>query len=487
MQRLLRDKLEPVVDAMRPGGSGDPFAGLDSHEREELATLYRLGFPQGDEHMIAAPMGQIWLWSSIADQLVEQDPGYFEQFWTAPGYVGHDLPSAVQDDVIDLVTRVDRVVTVGELLQDPAYAGPEFELIRNTALIMAATAGADLPFAVELRGLPGGYRLGAQLRLTGGDAAGRTLYCTGTAGDLLTADGHGEANLNRFRGVRPGDEIHVDNRRFLAFCYFHRHHLMDDPQFDALRVGGMPVYPQHPVPLMSPLMGVSYTGHYEGKLLWIHHTHDSSLWPPQGIIYADAVRRAQGEEGARENFRLQWTENAEHVPPQFIPHAPARSCDTWLVDYFPIIEQGLADLIAWVEDGVAPSGTRFEYSQGQVALPSSAADRGGVQPVVAVTANGGVRTEVKPGDPVTLEVDAQAPPAGGTIISAEWDFDGTGAFPFRHEVEGTNTAVRLSTTHVYDAPGTYFVTARVSAHRDGDVDTRYRRLTNVASARVVVR
>ena len=41
-----------VIDAMQPGGSGDPFAGLTSHEREELASLYKQGFPFGDEFMI---------------------------------------------------------------------------------------------------------------------------------------------------------------------------------------------------------------------------------------------------------------------------------------------------------------------------------------------------------------------------------------------------------------------------------------------------
>jgi hypothetical protein len=47
------------VDTRQPGG-GDPFAGLDAHGREELATLYRLGLPRGAEHMIAAPMGRFW-------------------------------------------------------------------------------------------------------------------------------------------------------------------------------------------------------------------------------------------------------------------------------------------------------------------------------------------------------------------------------------------------------------------------------------------
>src|ERR1700685_418000 len=101
VQRLLRrgDTMDQLIDATQPGGSGDPFEGLDTHAREELASLYRQGFPRGDEFMIATPMGQIWLWSSIADLLVEQDPSYFEAFWTKPGYVGHDLPAAVESDL----------------------------------------------------------------------------------------------------------------------------------------------------------------------------------------------------------------------------------------------------------------------------------------------------------------------------------------------------------------------------------------------------
>jgi hypothetical protein len=68
-QRILGDKLEDVIDAMAPGGSGDPFATLDTHQREELASLYRQGYPRGDEFMIGQPMGQTWLWTSILDDL----------------------------------------------------------------------------------------------------------------------------------------------------------------------------------------------------------------------------------------------------------------------------------------------------------------------------------------------------------------------------------------------------------------------------------
>jgi len=487
VQRLLRhgDTIDRLIDAMQPGGSGNPFDGLDTHEREELASLYRQGFPRGDEFMIATPMGQIWLWSSIADLLVEQDPAYFADFWAKPGYIGHDLPAAVDADVIDVVTTVSRVVTARDLLTDPEFEAPEYMLIKTMAAIMAGEAGMDTAYAIEVKGLSDGYRLGAGLQLRSGGAAGRQLYCIGTAGDLFSCDGHGEANLKRFEGVKVGDAIHVDNRKFLAFCYFHRHHVMDEAQFDSLRVDGTPIYQQHPIPLMSPLMGVSYTGHYAGKLLWIHHTHDSSLWPSQGIIYQGAVLLAQGAAGA-ENFRIQWTENAEHIPPTYLPNSSRRATATWLIDYFPVIEQGLADLIQWVEEGVAPPGTAFEYVDGRVKLPTSATERGGVQPVVAVSANGEIRAEVKAGEPVRLEVIAEVPPNAGTIISAEWDFDGWGSFPFHHDLDGSDTSVRLSTTHSYDAPGTYFATARVCSNREGKVDSQFRRLPNLASARIVV-
>ena len=208
--------------------------------------------------------------------------------------------------------------------------------------------------------------------------------------------------------------------------------------------------------------------------------------PRRASSTSGAVLQAQGAAAAAEKFRLQWTENAEHIPPTYLPNSSRRATATWLIDYFPIIEQGLADLVQWVEDGVAPPSTTFEYVEGRVKLPAGAAERGGVQPVVTVSANGRIRTEVTTGEPVRLEVSAEVPPNAGTIVAVEWDFDGWGSFPFHHELDGSDTAVRLSTTHVYDTPGTYFATARVYSNREGKVDSLFRRLPNLASARIVV-
>ena len=488
VQRLLGERIIEVADAVAPGGSGNPYLGLTTHQREELASLYRQGFPMGDEFIISQPFGQIWLWTSIADMLEEQDPEYFRDFWTEPGYIGHDEPDLVVPDIIDVTATVSRVLTAQDLATEPDYAGPEFTTMRNLAMIMAAMSGDfALPIAVKLDGVGSGYRLGTGVKVTSGEAKGRQLYASGVAGDVFSCDGPGEANIERFRGVQPGDTVHVDNRKFLAFCYFARHHIMDDEQFDSLRVDGVPLHRQHPVPFMSSLMGVSYSGELQGKLLWVHHTHDASLWPPQGVIYERAVQVAMGD-SALDHYCLRWTQNAEHMPPAFIPSPPNRAASTWLIASHPIIEQSLQDLIDWVEHGVRPAGTRYTYAEGQVRLPDDAAERGGIQPVVRVTANGGARAKVAVGEAIAIEVAAELPPGAGGIVGIEWDFDGTGAFPTMIAgIDGTAARLVESTTHSYEAPGTYFVTARVSAHRHGDVTAQFRRVTNVAQARVVVR
>ncbi|MCU1692064.1 MAG: hypothetical protein JWM64_1155 [Frankiales bacterium] len=487
VQRVLKDKIVQVTDAMAAGGSGNPFAGLSTHQAEELANLYRLGYPRGDEFMIGQPMGQIWLWSSMADDLQKQDPEYFEAFWTKPGYVGHDAPHLLADDLLDTDATVKRLLTARDFMEDEeSFEGPEWELLKTMVMLLAGQNGLDLPVAVELDGVAGGYRLGTGVQVTSGAAAGRQLYAVQVVGDVFQCDGVAEANLERFRGVEVGDTVRVSNRAFLAFCYYYRHHVMDDRQFDFLKVDGVPVYPQHDVPDQSPLMGVPYSGAYEGKLLWIHHTHDASLWPPQGLVYREAVEASQGLEGAQQNFCLRWTDNAEHIPPFMLPSDPKRASSTWLIDYGPHIEQGLLDLQHWVEKGETPAATTYEYVDGKVVLPPTAAERKGIQPVLRATANGGVRAEVKAGETVTLSVTAEVPPGAGTITAVEWDLEGEGTWEFDHDVDGTQTSVQLTTTHTYDTPGTYFATARVTSHRDGTVDAVARNVPNVSSARIVV-
>jgi hypothetical protein len=163
-----------------------------------------------------------------------------------------------------------------------------------------------------------------------------------------------------------------------------------------------------------------------------------------------------------------------------------RNINTMLIDYQPYIEQSLVDLATWVEQGTYPVGTNFEYKGGKVTLPDTADERQGIQAVLRVTANDSSRTEVKVGEEVRLNVHGEVPPKAGTIVGVKWDFDGSGTYPFAHDVDGTASRVDLSTTHSFERPGTYFVTAMVESHREGDVKATSRRVPNIASARVIV-
>jgi hypothetical protein len=175
----------------------------------------------------------------MADDLQQRDPDYFQAFWSRPGYVGHDAPQHVQGDLIDVEATVKRTLSPRDFLEHPEqFEGAKWDLMKATAMMMAGSQGMDLPICIELEGVAGGYRLGAGLRVLTGEAAGRQLYTMKCVDDVFQCDGVAEANILRFTGVQPGDKIHVDNRAFLAFCYYYRHHVMEDVQFDFLKLDG---------------------------------------------------------------------------------------------------------------------------------------------------------------------------------------------------------------------------------------------------------
>jgi hypothetical protein len=183
---------------------------------------------------------------------------------------------------------------------------------------------------------------------------------------------------------------------------------------------------------------------------------------------------------------MRWTENAEHIGPAYLASSPTRATSTWLIDYMPIIEQSLVDLCDWAEKGKKPVDTKFSFADGKVTLPPTARERGGIQPVVSVRANGASRAEVKAGAAVTLEVEGEAPPHAGTIIAVEWSVDGSGQFVAEAGIDGKSASIKLAKTQRYDKPGVYFASARITSHADGDITAQHRRMVNVASARVIV-
>jgi hypothetical protein len=159
---------------------------------------------------------------------------------------------------------------------------------------------------------------------------------------------------------------------------------------------------------------------------------------------------------------------------------------TRLVDYDPVVRQAFREVVAWVERGRAPMASmqyRFDQDNALV-LGSTAAERGGYQPVARLTVDGATRVEVPAGTAVHLEGTAEVPPDAGTIVTAAFDFDGTGAWPHRPEIDGSSTTASFTVAHTYDSPGTYFPSFLVASHPDGQGVAGA--IPNIARARVVV-
>jgi hypothetical protein len=213
---------------------------------------------------------------------------------------------------------------------------------------------------------------------------------------------------------------------------------------------------------------------------------DEAAYPWQAAWYDDLVHEAQAD--ADDRFRLWYVDHAMHMPPQVFPGDPRPVRTTRIVNYGGVLEQALLDLAAWVEKGLAPpASTRYRVVDGQVLVPAIAAERKGVQPTVDVTANGRARADVAVGEDVHFAAVVEAPPGTGTVVSAEWDFDGSGEFAVRSSVlDGSCVRLNVTATHAFTEPGTYFPALRVRTQRHTDLRSTHARIENLGRARVVV-
>jgi hypothetical protein len=160
--------------------------------------------------------------------------------------------------------------------------------------------------------------------------------------------------------------------------------------------------------------------------------------------------------------------------------------DTHIISYAGVLQQALRDVVAWAEKGIAPpQTTNYKVQDGQVIVPPTANERKGIQPVVTLTINGGARADIRVGQSAKFEALAEAPAGTGSIVLAQWDFDGSGAFS-EHSNITPGPKIKASTTHTFTSPGTYFPAVRVASHRRGDTKTSYALARNLARVRVVV-
>ena len=178
------------------------------------------------------------------------------------------------------------------------------------------------------------------------------------------------------------------------------------------------------------------------------------------------------------DFALWFIDHSQHDN----PHTAVARAHT--VPLTGALQHGLRELAHWVEHGIKPSETTYCVVDGQVEVPETAELRMGVQPVVHLTVE---RSKPTAGVPVTLTGTVDAPPGGGMIIAAEWDFDGSGDFAVAATAFDPAYHVELAAAHIYAEPGTYFAALRVTSQREDAPGTPHCRLQNLARVRVVIR
>jgi hypothetical protein len=473
--RVLGDGLTSVVAASEPGGGGDPFSDLTSRQRLELATAYRAGLQPGAEFQLLRPAPELNVLLTTSVMHADFDPEYFDDFWTVPGYLGAD--GELTGEFVDTTVAVGESVTVGELRSLDPYALDYFisgGLSLDDRQVVGIHFTASEPH-VDLARLA----RGCAVEVTTGDSVGRRFACLGAADDVLILD---DATGEAIQALRTGDELRLNNRRYLAYCYAYRYQI--DPDAAECRqfmVDGQPIYPQREKNVADVLAGVRTSGDIEAKVIYVCNAKDTLASPLGGSVQWAAKARSTLGANATDQLRVWVNDNAAHLTPQRRPPGDLPVASTRLVDYTGIIERAVDDVIAWVEDGVAPpSDTAFVVTDGRIALAPSAATRGGVQPIVGAQANGKVHTKVGVGDEVNFTVQIDTPQSADEVVSIEWDFDGSGTWPER--IEPTTSSVR----HSFATPGTYYPSVRVTTQATGTNDARYGLVRNLDRVRVDV-
>ena len=487
--RILRDKMDDIVDALRPGGSGNPYATLNAEQRQVLKEVSSMGFPikswYGWKFMDAH--GFLVLYRSV----VGADNSYFrEDYWNKPGYLGYDNPPSLQRDHVQVKAVVKRAI--GQLEAERlGVVEPISEADRGTADRAWASMGTEVkekPVAFEIDKEVEMNTLGGELMLLSGDGKDKQLQITGVKGRYVILASVNSPEL--LAKVRVGDQVQVDNSDWLAVETYYRHQMptKDFYVWNQFRsFNDLPVYPQRPM-LLGPLFtasasGILPTGKIHGKMILCCSVWDREAFAWQGDWYRKAVTQYLGN-ATDDNFRLWYTDRCTHGEVDDV---------TEVVDYFSTLYQALLDVSDWVERGIEPSKTTaYEVVDGQVLLNADGKNRGGIQPVPYVTINGKERAEVKPGEQVMMHVVVDVPKGTGKVVSADWCLDDSGEYTLSVDLTKAKFGadgehVEFDTPVSYSKAGTYFPTVKIYSERTGQAETAsYTRIPNLGKVRVVV-
>jgi hypothetical protein len=487
--RILHDKFPQIVDAIEPGG-GNMYKGLNDEEKQALTEVTKMGFPL--KAWFAYKTMGLHAFPVLYPGVAMADAKFFKDFWNLPGYLGADSSSSIHKARIQQSSKIKTIITAELATKFGLPVAETAGQARGTAdAAWKSVGGAEggMPVAFQLEdNLPAINFLGGDLIIKSGAARGKKLFVSGISGDkIIFANSDAKVLVQ----IKQGDEVMLDNSDFLAAQTYHRHQVPGKEYhvWDQFRDStGKPFYPQRPM-LLGPLFtqaasGVLPKGKFKGKVILLGSLWDSEAFPWQQDWYRSKVKENFGD-STDDHFRIWFTDHANHAD-YVMPGDPNH-----LVSYLGVLQQALIDLSAWTEKGIAPpANTNYKVVDGQVVVPSNAADRKGIQPTVIVSANNNESTEVGTGKPVTFTAIIELPENTGKIVNAAWDFEGAGSFTVEGKLitdSKTASRVTLNTTYAFSKPGTYFPALRVASQRRGDKKTPYTLIKNLGSVRVIVK
>lgn len=492
--RILRNKLPQIVDALEPGGSGNPYEGLNEEEADALREVTRMGFPLGAWYGWKT-MG-VHAFLALYNGVVMADKKYFnEDFWHKTGYLGTDPNSSIHRDHLDLSAPITEIVNQDQA-EKMGLVEPMSEAERGSADKAWKSMGksfADMPVAFRVnQQIPDVAFLGGDMVMLTGRAAKKKMQVLSVTKDyVVLAPGASRLTLAK---IKVGDSLNVNNSNFLAAQTYHRHQVPSKDYYvwDQFRdAQGNPIYPQQKS-LLGPMFtraaaGCVPTGEINVPIIVVCSLLDREAFPWQGDWYRHKVEEHLGDK-AKDMFRLWYTDRAIHSDVAGDLDDP-----TEIVSYVGCLHQALLDLSDWVEKGIAPApNTNYQVVDGQVVVPSTAKERHGIQPVPRLTVNGKKRADIKRGQSVKFSVTVDIPDGMGKLVDAEWCFDNTKTYTDKVDlskvkVSKYGTQVEFTTTKTFNTSGTYFPTIKVSAERQGDAKRIYTRAQNLDRVRVVVK
>ncbi|SPJ78330.1 uncharacterized protein FTOL_06719 [Fusarium torulosum] len=465
---ILANHSKDLIDTIQPGGSGNPHAVLNDLECKILTETQHLGVPsRGWEDWDAIVGNRTQLWQSLKDVTIpilqRMDPTYVDDFWTKDGYAGSDqsaLGERFRDALVQFTSPIEKV-TAGD-----------------NGLITEFTLGNVPGNITNVVGIGFSVVVDNSIQYFSGtlDSATRTVYVSARASTEIR------------EALRPGTNIQVDNRWYLATHTYHRHQLPPSSSnfhgHDYLRnEQGEPLYPQRDI-LIGPHISKSasgngtHTGNITMKMIAMGNLLDVDAFPLHADWYKNQVLKAKGD--LQDHYRLYYSDNANHAMGSI--EAPYTSR---VVDFTGLYQQHLRDMVAWVENNVdPPPPTEYSVEKGQVNNSPSAEARKGIQPVVELFVDESKVTRAAPGEKQEFRVKAQVPGGIGYIVALEWDPLGVGEYTKLDIQSGPEIA--FETSYTYDEPGVYFAGVRAASHRSMKTETDIALAWNLDRVRVVI-